>query len=335
MSAVTEGATTIGGGGPPARQLRPLSVGEILDGGLKLYVRNFATLWKIVAVVIVPITLINVIITGVSLPSGAFVHNGTLYTPTGTLGTPAAGVIGQIVLSFLAALIVQGALALSLVDAYIGHPLDWQESLKAGANRLGSLVWLALIAGVIVTIGFFALVLPGIWLVTVWSVCAPALMFERLGGFKALGRSFDLVRGRWWATFAELLVALIMLFIVLFVVGLVFTALSKGLSVGSTGLWLLLRFLSTTVADIIALPFLASVVAVIYIDLRVRKEALDLELMASNLGRAPAGVSATPAAATAGSATAESTFGSLPEPTVGSSSEPAAGSPPPPEWPPS
>ncbi len=329
---------TFGGGGPPARQLRPLGVGEILDSGLKLYVRNFATLWKIVAVVIVPITLINVIIIGASLPSGAFVSNGTLYTPTGTLGTPAAAVIAQIVLSFLAALVVQGALALSLVDAYIGRPLDWPESLKAGANRIGALVWLALIAGVVVTIGFFALVLPGIWLVTVWSVCVPALMFEQLGGFKALGRSFDLVRGRWWATFAELLVALIMLFIVLFVVSLLFTALSKGLSVGSTGLWLLLRFLSTTVADIIALPFLASVVAVIYIDLRVRKEALDLELLANTLGRAPAGASATPASATAESAFGERpepTVGSSPEPTVGSSSDPAAGSPPPPEWPPS
>ena len=71
----------------------------------------------------------------------------------------------------------------------------------------------------LVGLGFIALILPGIWLVMVWSVAVPALMFEHVGGFKALGRSFDLVRGRWWATFAALLVAVIMLFVVLFVVG--------------------------------------------------------------------------------------------------------------------
>ena len=274
---------------PPTRQLRPLGVGEVLDAAIKLYTRNAVTMWKIVAVVIVPVAIINQIVIGSSLPSGAFVSGGTLYTPTGTLGTPAAGVITELVLGVLAVLTVNGALALCVVDAYIGSPLDWRESLQAAVGRLGSLLWLSILFGVLVVLGFIALVLPGIWLVTVWSVAVPALMFEHVGGFKALGRSFDLVRGRWWATFAELLVAVIMLLVVLFVVGLIFRGIESGLSVGSTGLWLALNALSTIVGAMIAYPFMASVIAVIYTDLRVRKEGLDLELLAGALGRtAPA-----------------------------------------------
>ncbi len=284
-----EGAFTGGGVQPPTRQLRPLGVGEILDAAIKLYTRNAVTMWKIVAVVIVPVAIINQIVIGSSLPSRAFVSGGTLYTPTGTLGTPAAGVITELVLGVLAVLTVNGALALCVVDAYIGRPLDWRESLQAAVGRLGSLLWLSILFGVLVVLGFIALVLPGIWLVTVWSVAVPALMFEHVGGFKALGRSFDLVRGRWWATFAELLVAVIMLIVVLFVVGLIFRGIESGLSVGSTGLWLALNALSTIVGAMIAYPFMASVIAVIYTDLRVRKEGLDLELLAGALGRtAPA-----------------------------------------------
>jgi hypothetical protein len=226
----------------------------------------------------------------------------------------------------LASLIVNGALALCLVDAFIGKPLDWRDALREAANRLGSLLWLAILFSVLVTLAFIAVVLPGIWLITMWSVCVPALMFEQVGGFKALGRSFDLVRGRWWATFAALLVAVIMLFIVLFVVGLIFRGIQSGLSVGSTGLWLALNAISGIVADLIALPFIGAVIAVLYINLRVRKEALDLELLAGRMGPgSPA--QAAPAAGLAGDP--PSAFGTAP--TQSPATPPPPSEPP---WPP-
>jgi hypothetical protein len=280
---LSEGAFT-GGGDGPSRSLRPLGVGEILDASIKLYTRNTVTMWKIVAVVIIPVSIVNQIVIGSSLPSGAFVSGGTLYTPTGTLGTPAAGIVVELALGVLSVLVVNGSLALCLVDAYVDKPLDWRQSLVAALSRLGSLVWLSILYAVLVGLGFIALILPGIWLMTVWSVAVPALMFEHVGGLKALGRSFDLVRGRWWATFAELLVAVIMLLVVLFVVGLIFRGIESGLSVGSTGLWLALNGISTIVGALIVYPFIAAVIAVVYIDLRVRKEALDLELLAGGLG---------------------------------------------------
>jgi hypothetical protein len=286
--SVMPGAFTGGDAESSARQLRPLGVGEVLDAAIKLYARNARTLWRVVAVVIVPLVLIQQIVIGASLPSGAFVHNGALYTPTGSLGTPAAGETAEIALAVLAALIVNGALALCLVDAYVGRPLDWRESLQAAADRLGSLLLLSILYGALVVLAFIVLILPGIWLSVIWCVAVPALMFEQVSGFKALERSFELVRGRWWATFAELLVTGIMLFIVLVVVGLIFGGIESGLDVSSTGPWFVLNGLSAVLSDLIVYPFIGSVIAVVYIDQRVRKEALDIDRLAGALGRTTA-----------------------------------------------
>lgn len=277
-----EGAYSGGGAGQPPRQLRPLGVGEVLDAAIKLYTRNAVTMWKIVASIIVPLAIIQELVVAVSLPSGAFVRGGTLYTPS---GSPAAGSVAEIVLGLIGVLVVNGALALCLVDSYVGQPLDWMASLRAAVDRLGPLLWLAIIYGIIVTIAFILLIVPGIWLTVAWCVAVPALMFEGLSGFHALRRSYELIRGRWWATFAALLVAGIMLFVALLVIGLIFGGIQSGLSVGSVGLWLVLRGISSIISDLIVFPFIGAVVAVIYIDMRVRKEALDLELLAGSFGR--------------------------------------------------
>lgn len=285
---LVEGAFTSGEAGTPARHLRPLGIGEVLHAAVALYRHHAASLWKIVAVVIVPVGVINEIVIGASLPAGAFVRSGTLHTPTGRLATPATGQITEISLSVIAGLIIQGALSLSLVYASVGRPVDWGESIQQAGERLGALLVLSILYAGLVVLGLAALIVPGIWLMVAWSVAVPALMFEHVGGFQALGRSLRLVGGRWWATFAALLVALIMLFVVLLAVGLMFGAIESGLEVDSTGLWLGLGWLARTLADLIAFPFMASVVAVVYIDLRVRKEALDLEALAGALDR-PAG----------------------------------------------
>jgi hypothetical protein len=286
---VTQGG--FGAAPPEPQRLRPLGVGESLDVAINLYRRNAVAAWKIVACIIVPVAAINQVITALTLPSEAFVHNGLLYTPTGQLSTPAGAVIASIVLSVVAIFLASAALAISFVDAYVEQPLDWVASIRAAATRLVSLVWLAALLIVLIGLGLIALILPGVFLLVVWSVSIPALMFEHLRGFKALGRSFDLVRGRWWATFARLLVAIIMVAVVTFVIELLVSELAKGLKIGTVGLWFGFNWLSGVLSALISYPFLAAVIAVIYIDLRIRKEALDIELLASGFagpGSAPA-----------------------------------------------
>jgi hypothetical protein len=265
----------------PRPPLRPLRIGEVLDAAVKLYSRHALSMWTIVLAVIVPLAVIQELLIGASLPHGAFVHNDVLYTPTGQLSTPALGRTAEIALGIIAPLLVNGALALFLVDAHLGQPLDWLRSLRTAGERLGGLLWVAIIYGLLVSLGFIAFIVPGIWLAVAWSVAIPALMFEGVGGIEALRRSFRLVRGRWWQTFGALLVSVIMLGVVLLVVGLVFGAIESGLGVRSTVVWLIIHAVSTIVSNLIAYPFIAAIIAVLYIDLRVRKEGLDLQQAAA------------------------------------------------------
>ena len=271
------------GAGPPSRQLRPLSIGEILDSAIRLYRGTATSLWRIVLIVIVPVAIVEQLAVAASLPSDSYVRNGSLYTPAGTVG--GLGVFVQLALGLLAVMVLNGALAICLVDAYIGNRIDWRASLRAAVDRLGPLIWLALLYGLLTVIGFILFVIPGIYVVVVWCVAVPALMFEQIGAIGALARSSELTRGRWWATFGALLAAIVLLTVVLFGIGLIFGAIETGLGVGSTGLWLVVSALGTIVTDLIAYPLVGAVIAVMYIDLRVRKEGLDLQLLAGALGR--------------------------------------------------
>jgi len=270
-------------GEPGGAPLRPLGIGEVLDAAFGLYRRTATSLWRIVLIVIAPVAAVEQVAIAASLPRGSFVRDGTLYTPTGTVGGLA--VVVQLVLGLLSVLVLNGALAICLVDAYIGNPIDWRESLRAAAERLGPLVWLALAYGIAVTVAFVLFVVPGVYLVVVWSVSIPALMFERVGAVGALGRSLQLTRGRWWATFAVLLCAAALLGAALLAVGAILGAVQSALAVSDTAAWAAIGALGTIVTDLIVYPFIAAVTAVLYIDLRVRREGLSLERLAGELGR--------------------------------------------------
>jgi hypothetical protein len=154
----------------------------VLDTAIKLYSRNAVTMWKIVGVVVIPLAVLQILVLAASLPSGAFVHDGTLYTSAGTLSAPAVGTLAQSVLGLLAILVVNGALALCLVDSYLGRPLSWSRSLQAAFGRLGALLWLAIIFAIAIVIAFILIILPGIWLSVAWAVAVPALMVEESAG---------------------------------------------------------------------------------------------------------------------------------------------------------
>src|SRR2546429_775607 len=88
------------GGTGDAGGLRPLDIGQTLDAAVNLYSKNAVKLWTLVAAVMIPIYALIVIIRRLTLPSGVFVPNGSLYTfgPTSTsayhLGVIVTGGLG-------------------------------------------------------------------------------------------------------------------------------------------------------------------------------------------------------------------------------------------------
>ncbi len=119
------------------------------------------------------------------------------------------------------------------------------------------LIGLSIVVGIAVTIGFVLLIVPGVYLMTIWAVAAPALVIERHGIGGALGRSRELVRGHGWQVLG--VIALVILLALL--AGILTGVLASGLGNGGVAVvqW---------AADVIISPFTALVGAVMYFSLR-------------------------------------------------------------------
>src|ERR687897_320399 len=74
-------------------------------------------------------------------------------------------------------------------------------------------------SAIVVSIGFILLIIPGLILITIWSVGAPAIVAEGAGPIEAFGRSWRLVRGDAWPVFGTLLVALVIVIVIGVVLG--------------------------------------------------------------------------------------------------------------------
>jgi hypothetical protein len=256
---------------PPGGDLATLSLGETISAAVSLYARNAPQLWQAVAIVVIPLEVIEVLIRRSSLGADTFVHDGTMYTVgLGQTGTGIGATIGVALIGFLAQLLSIGAVFRLVLDDYMGRRISIGESFSYAASRLLALVWISILYAVLVAIGLVLFVLPGVYLIVAFSVAIPVVMIEGRTGFKGLERSVRLVSGRWWATCGRLVLAWLLVVVVSLILGAL--NLTSALNVSSVTLWLVVNAVIAAVEAILTAPFTAAVATVIYVDLRVRKE---------------------------------------------------------------
>ncbi len=268
-------------------QLRPLGVGEILDVAVKAYGRNARTLIVIGAVVGIPFELLKGVIqlSTVSAPdqvTGSFTGADAMssdYSRARIAGLAVTLLIGAVV-----GLLQTAATLRAVSDAYLGETPRVRGSLVFAVRRIWSLIWLYLLLGVGLTFAALALLIPAIWLYVAWSVATPVLLLEGVGGAAALRRSFRLVRGRWWPAAAVLLVGSLSVSIVTFVLVGLLSAIPMIIDGSSVLLAVTASTIASAVAGAVVRPFQAAVTTILYFDLRVRRDGLDLSLLAAGLG---------------------------------------------------
>ena len=202
----------------------------------------------------------------------------------------------------------------TFADVYFGRSPTWTGVLTGGLGRLGSLLWIDLLCAA-VPIGAaicFAIVvvallplhaLAGVFLVAPsvlvivflfwWSISCrligPTLMMEDRRGWSAITRSVSLVRGTWWSVFGTVLLSWLLFaivlgvlnFVITLLVGLVIATSSTGPHAFAVGL------AEQLLAIVFFLPLLESVATVLAVDMRVRKEGLDLDLLSDSLDGTP------------------------------------------------
>ncbi|GLY76976.1 DUF7544 domain-containing protein [Actinoallomurus iriomotensis] len=293
--------------------LRPLGVSEILDGAVTYIRRNPRATLGMSAVmttaVEVVVTLAQYFLIGAQARTE--ITPGSVEKSVGWAFVIAAG---SLLLTAYVVLLLSGLLAPVMARTLLGRPTSLGQAWRAVRPCLGRLfgaatavivaVFLALaipltpmvasvaadapvgvqaLAWILGTpVAFVAMVAAYVW----FALSTPILVMERRGVIASLRRSAEMVRGRWWRTFGILFLALLITVLAEFVVipapFTVVVEIVAGVH-PSPGGGLLVALLAVSavgriVAGTLVNPFNAGVIAFVYADRRMRREAFDLEL---------------------------------------------------------
>jgi hypothetical protein len=331
------GYSAPGGGWAPPPQapkpgvipLRPIAVGEILDGAFTSIRRNPKATLGIAAVVL---TISGVITTGLEflLLSRLNLTTAAGRAPTGaqvagTLAVVVPSGLTAVVLAFIVQILLTGLLTAVIGRSVLGHRISAGEAWHIALPRLPALLGTTLLAGLayigpwagliivlillgvggapaaaIVVVGVFggiaSLVLDA-WFWAMCSMSAATVVLERLGPGQALARSWRLVRSSFWRVFGILLLAGLIVFVASSVLRIPFTVISAAFTSSSAPLAQAIRpsvaslaigAIGGIIAGAITQPIWAGVTVLLYVDLRMRREGLDLVLQtATGGGQAP------------------------------------------------
>ena len=297
-------------------ELRPLSLGELLDRAFLLYRRNFGLF---VGIMVIPTVLM--------LPLQIMFLRGQDAPFPWRQPSPQSHVVAYsyaylLVYWFLYA-VVQAATTYAVSDAYLGRPATVREAygkvrghywrvmgvtLGVGLRASGWVLLFVFPALIVVIIlsaamskggappgGAFlalvplAIVLAGsgvaVWICVRYAVSIPAVLLENIKGRAAIRRSVELSRGRRGQGFIAILLALVVTYAMVLLFQGPFYALFALLKLkGPLPIGLVLGMTtSSAIGGVIAGPLLMIILVLFYYDLRIRKEAFDLQQMMASL----------------------------------------------------
>ncbi|MDP8911167.1 MAG: hypothetical protein M3M94_03765 [Actinomycetota bacterium] len=222
-----------------------MDVGNVFSEALALYRRH----WKhFIAIAVVVYLIISLI--------------GLLAAMLGTVGLIVAAVV-----SFVGAFWLQGALVEAVADVRDGRAdLSIGETFGRVAPRIGAIVGASLLAGVGIMIGLLLLVIPGLVLMTLWSMVIPAVVVERTGVLASFGRSRELVRGNGWPVFGVIVTTMLLLVLASIILSIALLALLPDE---------LAEYLADVISGTIFAPLMALALTVAYFQLRERAPATE------------------------------------------------------------
>jgi hypothetical protein len=294
-----------------APQLRPLGVGDVLDRTFTVY-RSKPLVFIALSAIWYLLLVLVFIVLAVAIFAGAlaaFSRQATTPSPEQIAGA-AAGIIGFVLVAVIVAILAFSAQSASLVHAasqrYLARDVAIGESFRAGlvaSGRLfiaGVLVFLAIVgiwAGLLIVaaltnqgLAFVFAVLAGIvataYLACSWLVAPVVVVVEKMGPISALGRAWRLSGGNRWRIFGiQILLFILNVVLSLLIGGLFGGLVAAGQSAppGQLGVTSIVQSLVNLASTIVWAPVEWIAFTVLYYDLRVRKEAFDLQLAAEAL----------------------------------------------------
>ncbi|MFH9609390.1 hypothetical protein [Streptomyces sp. NPDC017448] len=308
---------------PPAAKpglvpLRPLSLGEILDGSVSALRAHWRTALGFSLGIAVVTQIALTLLQRYLLPKPASVDpNATGAEALRQASESARSTLlsmGPVVfLTMIGTLFTASIVAVVVSRSVLGRPTTLSDTWAEVRPRLLPLTGLALLLPLAIIATMAVCIGPGLllgsgagaalallgslaacvlipWLWVSFALSTPALVLERQGVVAALRRSAKLVRGAWWRTFGILVLTQLMILLLSLIVSVPFGAIAviaDGTDLseileggGSPSGWpfLIVTGIGEVIISTLVYPFLGGVMALLYVDQRIRREALDLDL---------------------------------------------------------
>ena len=313
---------------PGVVPLRPLGLGDILDGAVTYIRRDPKTVLGLSALLSLALVVLSFVANAAAfsslsgLSARASTATGSADSLDAVFGASAgASVASQLtslvglLASFVVGVIATGLFTSVMGQAVLGRHVTvgqaWERTRArfwpligltlltflilagtavvagGGAIALGFVIGSAAGAGLGILIGFILVVAAiclFVWLAIRFSLAPAAVVLEKARPVMSLRRSVRLVKGAWWRVFGIALLAQIIASVVGGVLAIPFTVIGGLTSINSLEsgnipwTYLLAVGIGTFVSSVITLPFTSGVTSLQYIDQRIRREALDLEL---------------------------------------------------------
>jgi hypothetical protein len=244
---------------PPRAPLdlrRPRDVGGLISEGFNVYFREFGTFFLVACAVVVPV---NLIVLGVGL--GWFTGKYDPSPPPGEAFIP-------LITNFLVVAPLLSAMCIhALLEVAEGRKPRAGTMIQRGLDVFAPLVLVMLLYAGGVTLGLFALILPGIYLLVRWSFCIQAAVVDGRRGPAALARSGELVTGMWWRVAGITLAANFLAGGLSAVAGAPFAAAADATDQA------VFQLVGQTVGGVLFAPAAALITTLLYFDQRLRKGA--------------------------------------------------------------
>jgi len=162
--------------------------------------------------------------------------------------------------------VIGGAFFQGMVVQLVGDVQDGRRDTSVGdlfasvSPVVAALIGASLLQGLGIGIGFLLLIVPGLFLLTIWALVPPVVVLERPGVLAAFRRSRELVRGNGWQVLGVIAVFVVIVFVVSLIFGLLGNALGSG---GA--------FVLNILGSALTAPLVALAAAVLYFNLRAVK----------------------------------------------------------------
>jgi hypothetical protein len=254
-----------------------MGVGDILDATFRLYRANFLAFALIGLLAYVPYALI---MAPTVASGGGMAGQGQIQArPVRGGDFPVAGMLGGALFALVAMPLCSAALTLKISSAYLDQPMSATEAYKRALPRLFPLLITNFFVSLFIGLGFLLLIVPGIIFLLWCMVVVPVVVLEPRWGTGAMNRSRELMRDNLSKGFllglAVFLLSSILAWVLTYVV-----ALAPWPHVALT-------LVATYAVQALILPIQTAPALLLYYDLRIRKEAFDLEQLAQSISEAP------------------------------------------------